>query len=83
MFTLHAKFNKILPHTLFVFQNIDIAKDYNITSHITDLRHSNGEVHSHAYQDRRKLSWYQPALSRQEMNYKNIYWFWMLYKNFI
>ena len=56
MFTLHAKFNKILPHTLFVFQNIDIAKDYNITSHITDLRHSNGEVHSHAYQDRQKLS---------------------------
>ncbi|GFG29493.1 hypothetical protein Cfor_05052 [Coptotermes formosanus] len=54
-------------------QNIDIAKDYNITSHITDLHHSNGEVHSQTYRDRRKLSWYEPALSKQQMNYKRVF----------
>jgi len=33
-----------------------MAKDYNLTSHITDFRHSNGDVHSQTYQDRQKLS---------------------------
>jgi hypothetical protein len=53
----------MLPHAhimllmlLLVFQNIDIAKDYNITSHITDECHSNGEVHNQPDKGTRKLS---------------------------
>ncbi|XP_023708653.1 N-acetylglucosaminyl-phosphatidylinositol biosynthetic protein [Cryptotermes secundus] len=39
----------MVPH-----KSIDIAKDYNVTSHITDVRHSNG-VHK-PYQGKWKLS---------------------------
>lgn len=40
----------MVPH-----QSIDIAKDYNVTSHITDIHHSNG-VRNRPYQGRSKLS---------------------------
>jgi hypothetical protein len=43
-------------HILFVFQNIDIAKDYTITSHTVDLPHSNGEAHRQPDESKQKLS---------------------------
>jgi hypothetical protein len=76
----------MLPHahiiTLPVFQNIDIAKDYNVTSHITDECHSNGEVHNQPYKDRQNLSWHKPSISKQQRNYKKVFWFEMFYKRY-